>query len=978
MVTTNISVIFRLTIQSFLVILYVTAFMFGLTFSTIANTISPEQTDTTEQSNQVNNRVIRIALPDQQSLQNASPERFHLLVNFLKEYWQIWALDNQMTVDFKNMSTIKAFEELKANNIDIIAISTYETTFSDVLYSLPYVHYKQRIYRNTIKHNDNQITVGIADEYGKALEHLPPHIEKHYFNNEANLLKEYQRFNAIYSIRPWRLDSEMEKLGLNDLFYVNSQEHILLPIHFVTRVDDRKLLYLINDNIRQLKSAQTQLWQEKYFEKFNANFTLAFGSYIANLTEKEKEFVIDHPVVRYPVITHGFPPFVITNDNFDNLEDRGYSIDLLDIASEKLGIRFLPVRVNSYQEMIKVVDTGDVDFYSIFETFDEFKDEMRYTSHIADSNYSATFNPSITDFTAMNEVQWLHVALVKGFTYSKRFIEQYPRVKVSYFDTNEQAIESVARGTTDIYIGRALLTGYIIKQRGYTNLTSIPLAEVNPNIGYAFAAPIRNGNIISLLDKVLNHVPNNKLEALFNNYSYASFAETDVQAQIANAYRQVSYIFLAILLISLIIFGIYFRQLQVRKIAQRKIEHALTIAESARQEAEHSAQAKITFLARMSHEIRTPMNGVLGMAEALNFTKLNKEQADLLDTLEGSARHLLALLNDVLDFSKMDAGKMTLESVSINLHLLCQNIIKSFQHIENEQSIELILNIDQNITQNYFTDPTRLNQVLNNLMSNAIKFTEKGHIVLSITRIEQTVTGQDIYDTLRISVKDTGLGISKQKQEKLFSPFIQADNDITRKFGGTGLGLSICQEIVIAMGSRIQINSKEQQGSEFFFDLVMKEAGVESEQEDRRKNNREINTAFEDRFKDLNVLIAEDNLVNVKVLTAQLARLGISADIAYDGAEAFERHSNNRYDIIISDCHMPNMDGFELAERIIQSNQHPIWLIAVTADALSGAAEKCINAGFDDYMAKPCPQEEITNKLNHAYRELKKRQLLAQ
>jgi len=462
--------------------------------------------------------------------------------------------------------------------------------------------------------------------------------------------------------------------------------------------------------------------------------------------------------------------------------------------------------------------------------------------------------------------------------------------------------------------------------------------------------------------KATSSLPPNKMNAATTAF--------DAQHQISIAYRQASFVFFIILLIALITFWVYYRQLQARKIAQNKIEHALTVAESARLDAEKTAQAKISFLTRMSHEIRTPMNGVLGMTEALNFTSLDPEQTELLETLEGSARHLMALLNDVLDFSKMDAGKLTLESVPVNFHLLGKNVIKSFKHIEKQNNISLKLEIDDEITHSYFSDPTRLSQVLNNLISNAIKFTDEGFITLSIQRIKHHKTRRSAYDCIKVSVIDTGIGISKEQQERLFTPFIQADIETTRKFGGTGLGLSICQEIVIALGGKIKIESYENIGSKFYFELSFKQAGFEQDKEDRRQNNRQITTSHDTRFEKIKVLIAEDNLVNVKVLTAQLSRLNITCDIANDGVEALSLYSENFHDIVISDCHMPNMDGFELTKAIRAIEQKPTWIIAVTADALSGAAEKCLASGFNDYMAKPCSQEEIANKMNHAYRQI--------
>jgi len=453
--------------------------------------------------------------------------------------------------------------------------------------------------------------------------------------------------------------------------------------------------------------------------------------------------------------------------------------------------------------------------------------------------------------------------------------------------------------------------------------------------------------------------------------------KTETKEFSSSTYKYTIYILASTLIICLIIFWVYYRELQVRKIGQKKVEKALAIAEIARAEAEKSTQAKATFLARMSHEIRTPMNGVLGMAEALTFTPLNKEQKELLETLNGSARNLLALLNDVLDFSKMDADKLTLESVPVDINILAKNIVNGFGHQQKSTHLDIRLSVESGLNFSYFTDPTRLTQVLNNLLSNAIKFTDKGVIELAITLVSSKNISNKQLDTLKFSVRDSGIGISKEHQSLLFTPFIQADDDITRKFGGTGLGLSICQEIIKAMGSEIKIESIPDQGSTFHFQLTFERAQLITKTGERRKKPRAHNDINDDRFTNCRVLVAEDNLVNVKVLTAQLARLNINADIAENGQQALDMHNQHAYDIIISDCHMPELDGFELAKHLSSNEQtKPLWLIAITADALSGAAEKCLAAGFNDYMAKPTPQEEVNNKLSTAHRFLTKQHLI--
>jgi two-component system, NarL family, sensor histidine kinase EvgS len=960
--------------KQLLLIFFVISISFSQTH--LNKAVAQSSLKTIEQNNNIaKERVIRISLPDQASIDAASPERVQQVVNFLKEYWQIWAIDNEINVQFYFLPTVEALKQLEENKIDVVAINIYQPERKNVLYSIPYAKFKQTLFQR-INHNESDgFQLAIHSNDKNTLRFLSDSISRQYFGDLTELLNNQQKFDGIYSTKPWLIKKELEKFGLKNQFYINKEDIPEVNLHFTTRKNDRKLLAIINDNLRQVKHVQANLWQEKYLSSEDNNFELSLGNYTKELSEQEKQYVIDHNIIEYPITHEGFPPYIITQSN-SNIVERGFAIDLLKHASEKLGIIFKPVYVDNFNNIIEEVTRGNAELLVNIE-YDKTQ-EQQYTFSIPylKAHYSIVYNPSIPQRQQFSNLNNRTIAAIKNFKATQLLLKEYPKATFILFDTLELALAAVAQGDADVFIGRSLATSYLIKKNHLSNLTAQPLPDFHSDAQFVFATTKTEQALISLLNKTINAISVNHFDSLYAKWSQSSFPEANVQAQVDVAYRQASYLFFAILLIALIMFWIYYRQLQIRKAAQKKIEHALAIAESARNEAERSAQAKITFLARMSHEIRTPMNGVLGMAEALNFTQLNTDQTELLDTLEGSARHLLALLNDVLDFSKMDAGKLTLESVPVNFHLIAKNVIKSFRMIDDQKNIKLLCKIDNEITHSYFTDPTRLNQVLNNLVSNAIKFTEQGSITLSIKRIEQFIEKDEIYDTIRISVIDTGIGISSEKQLQLFTPFIQADDDITRKFGGTGLGLSICQEIVIAMGGKISINSVESAGSEFYFDLTYKQAGFEKDTEDRRKNSRTSSPPQDDRFKNINVLIAEDNLVNVKVLTSQLSRLGIQADVAYDGLEALHMYQENSYQLIISDCHMPNMDGFELAQKIQEITNEPIWLIAVTADALSGAAEKCLLAGFDDYMAKPCPQEEITNKINHAYRAIQKKQLL--
>jgi len=929
---------------------------------------------TAESSIVVQQKTIKISLPDKSSIDAASGENFQLLVNFLKEYWQIWAIDQQQPIEFVYLPKDQAFERLKAQQIDIVALSTFEKNQPDLLFSIPYAKYQQRIFRRIQADKNNGMQIAIHSTNTQTLDFLPSHIERYYYQDIDKLLKDYQKFDAIYSTKPWLLQKKIENYKLDKNYQVTTADAPEIFFRFATHKNNRKLMHLMNDGIRAITKVQAYLWSNKYIAFDNNNISFALGNYFTDLSTDEKEFIIDHNQLYFPLLSDGFPPYVIVK-NFNHITERGFTIDLFNLATQRTGVVYKPITVKNVEQAFTFLKQRKVDVFAHVEHTKEREKKLKFSTPYLKAGYSMVYRHDDTIIDGLSGIGDKSIAVINDFNATKLLKTKLPYGKFNYYDTIIDAVSSVSSGQSDVFIGRSLTSSYLVKEKQLSNLTSQPLVNFHDNAQFSFASTLENNEVISLLNRTINSISAAEYEKLYTKWSHSAFHDNNADEQIANAYRNASYLFAAIMLFGLIIFWIYYRQLRLRKLAQKKVEHALAIAEAAKTEAEKSAQAKITFLARMSHEIRTPMNGVLGMAEALAFTSLNKEQNDLLETLQGSATNLLALLNDVLDFSKMDAGKLTLEFVPVNFHLICKNIINGFNHIEHKKALDICLQIDSNITHSYFTDPTRLTQVLNNLLSNAIKFTLEGRIELNVKLLTSTTTNNNTYDTLSIKIKDTGIGIAADKHAFLFTPFIQADDDINRKFGGTGLGLSICQEIITAMGSKIKVDSEFGKGSTFNFTLKLKRSSLENLTDNRRKNTRKVNDPGDNRFKDLRVLIAEDNLVNVKVLNAQLERLNIQADIANDGKEALALHEKEAYDIIISDCHMPNLDGFELATILTQStSKRPLWLIAVTADALSGAAEKCIAAGFDDYMAKPCPQEEITNKLNNAYRQLHKKQ----
>ena len=612
-------------------------------------------------------------------------------------------------------------------------------------------------------------------------------------------------------------------------------------------------------------------------------------------TEAEKDFIQKHPVIRL-----GVDPQFIPYEFFDSDgKYKGIAADYINLISERVGIKMEAKQEANWSITYEKAVQGELDLLACVSKTAEREEFLLFSESYYSFQKVLIIKNNNKAIKKFEDIQNMKVAVKKDSSMSS-FLKGFNSIELSLYPTEEAGIKAVENGTEICFVGNLATTSYFIKANGFTDLKYVKIDSDEKQYLY-FAARKDWPELISIMNKGLASIT--KEEKIQINNRWIGIENKVDYGDIIKIVAIVSVVIVIIFLVSL-----YWIIKLKKEVAQRiKVQEALQVA---KEDAEVANHIKSTFLARMSHEIRTPLNAITGMAYLIKKTEVTITQKIYLEKITQASRNMLAIINDILDFSKIEAGKIEIERISFNLDRVLQQVINIVSFKIEEQGIEFDVNKDPNLPVNFFGDPTRLEQILLNVINNSVKFTTIGHVYVSVRLI---ASEKDIFH-IEFSVKDTGIGMSEQQLNQLFKPFDQGDSTINRRFGGTGLGLSIVKSLVEMMGGNIRVYSTLGEGSTFTIQLSL-EVDSKMEQEEKQKSASVY-------FQNISVLVLEKSTTYSNLLREYLNSFNMVAEFTASEDKAIQLLRNNiageekPYDLFIVDNDTPSYGGIDFIKKI--------------------------------------------------------------
>ena len=901
-------------------------------------------------------RVLRVAFPQVDGMSWTAEDGTHhgMLVDYLNEIAKYTGWEYEY-IDTKGPAMLNEFVEgkyeLMGGNYYIPALEKY--------YAYP--NYNMGYSRSLLLARSDDRSIHSYD-----LESMNGKTIGVYENARENIrrLKEFMAINGLYcNIRYYKQEDMVGKIGLypylakgeidlllNNVAHISDSVRVVVaydsqPYYIVTNPGNKEVLDGLNMALERILDANPNFAVERY--------AVNFPDRLVNiqLSDRDLEYVNERKTITVAVPENWYPLYCKETPLKNHT---GIMADVLDEIKSFTGLRFSYVYAKNYADAIRLIQQGDADILGFF---------------LGDENDAAQLGLALSaSYVSANNIIVRNKAcsypapgLVGALVENQRLPSGISVEKIRFYPSIKEALFAVNNGEADFIYGLSSRMEQDILRYHFTNLAPVTLVNDQSTISFALPIPV-DPDLLTILNKAINNLSESERTVIRNrnleSIGVSEFSLTDF------IYAPLQFMFIVMFVLSVL-----FTALLLAIGARMKA----TVIQGNLKRAEAANLAKSEFLSRMSHEIRTPMNGIVGMSTiAMQNIDNTDKIKDCLEKVIMSSKHLLALINDVLDMSKIESGKVELRHESFNFRAFLQD----FENLYGEQakskgiSYETVLASDLEVQ--IIGDSLRLNQVLSNLLSNALKFTPaKGIIKLRVSK-----TGEDQENVyLRFEVIDTGCGIAEENYDKIFESFEQENVDVTYKYGGTGLGLSIVKRFTQLMGGSIHVTSVQGSGSTFTVDLPfgkVKESGELARFSDINGRDDLAKDCYviDYDFKGKRILLVEDNELNREIAEELIGATGASVESAEDGVQAVEKFKESAegyYDLILMDVQMPHMDGYE-ATRCIRalgrSDAQKVPIFAMTANAFAEDVQKSREAGMNAHISKPLDIRAVYKQMN--------------
>ena len=734
----------------------------------------------------------------------------------------------------------------------------------------------------------------------------------------------------------------INKNYLNNVQLADFSRLEVSPFSFALRRNDTRLLRVINAAISVIPSSERMT----ILRRWSSEGPQMTSHWRLNLNSNEQRWLNEHPRLKVAINDQYLPlSFMDEQGVF-----KGLSADILFNISARTGIEFEAVQAHSVEDMIERVRKGDADVVGALTPSSAREEQLRFSRPFLTTPFVLVTSITPGSPFTLDQMAGKRVALVRGNVLRDFVLHTYPQVQVVEVENAAQAMDMVVEGKADAAINALVSARYMIS-RHYSDQLHITSTVGTQPAQISFATARDAPELSSILDKALLSITPEEMGELTNRWRTAT-VESDSYWLRNRAAIIKGFSIAAVLLLVALGWIAYLRRAIIKR------QQLLEQLQAAKQRADEANRAKTTFLATMSHEIRTPMNAVIGMLE-LAMKKADQGVMDrfAIEVASGSAQQLLELIGDILDIARIESGHLSLSPERGNVQALVESVVRMFDGLARQKRLSLVSELATDVgSTDVLIDPLRFKQMVSNLLSNAIKFTDKGEV-----RIRLLVSpGSDAsHVSVCVRVEDTGLGISDDDQSRLFSPFVQASNNTQSARSGSGLGLVICRTLCEMMGGTLQLHSVVGLGTQVEVQLELQRLAPEERvaaPEPERVQSRS-----------LSILVVDDYPANRMLLGQQMTYLGHRVIDAENGALGLEAWRSGNFDVVITDCNMPVMNGYELARSIrsqeLASGAGPCLILGFTANAQPEEVERCLDAGMDDCLFKPLSLNALSDCL---------------